>query len=227
MFSTQKHFSVLSDDHNDSVTTQSPLDGVVDNFGQMQIGLADFDLLPRIIESFTYSPGSFGGVIDITRDYLAQYFDIFKHYNIVRFDLKLELVFKPSWNHTGLIAMYYLPSTNNIVSDDLSAQVCFFVSPHSRVFARVGKDTSATLVIPWCGSYSAYNNVHDELTGLFSYTGGDNTFKLFITTPVPISTIPSSTQGVEMQLVATPMNIKVGGYRGAIDPVTPAAIFNN
>jgi hypothetical protein len=189
------------------------------NFAVQQLSLEQFNLLPRIVHTGTIL-GNIGNIFNHRfrhTHFVNLWPDIFKNYSHVRLDIQIEIIMTPSWNHTGLVSLCYLPARGDVDNNYSHANYQWHCMPNTRAMARIGKDTKITLVIPWLGNFNAMTRIGSRTINnveVDPYFFGGHDFFLRFDRVTNVATIPNSTQSVDFKMIASPINIQVGGFIG-------------
>lgn len=216
-----KLLEIRDTDEKSQVVAQLPFDASIltQNFSVPQLKAVDFALLPRLVHN-SESSGAPGNVYAATVNHsaLRSWFpEIFNMYSYVRCDLRFTLVITPTFNHTGLVALSYLPENLIVMSRGNHSLYPWYCIPSQRVFARIGLDNSIDLVVPWFASVAAlrsHTGVAAQATQVMH--GASFTFSIRLDRMTTVAAAAAAVQTVGFKLYVTPTNIKVGGFLGGL-----------
>lgn len=190
---------------------------LIPSFSMIPFTLPARALMPRIWQTSTLGTAR-GSLITINvspTDIAAKWPSMFTHYALNRIHLRFRLILRATWNMTGFLSFFWIPSrstsgTNFFTTADVSFP--YSCPPNMRAFARIGVDQEITLSTPYLSQFAAMRNFGSQST---PQDGIANTFTLYILNLTAIRSIPDAVQSVSYTLWAEPIDIKVGAFTGA------------
>lgn len=201
----------------DQLVKISPFDGahLISNFNSRPLNVIELATVPRRLTT-VYKNGGPGGIYT-TRITLTTirniYPDLFKTYSTARFDIKYVVVITPTYNHTGLVALSYIPFNQIFVSTPNVSSYSWYATPDKRVFGRINKDHLITLEVPWNSSVAAIRSQANSTSFL---SGESFSHRIRLDAMTSVNSGADSYQDVKYEIFMQLTNIKVGGYLGGI-----------